>query len=216
LPATGSQIGIDLGVASLVVTSEGELIANPRPARASAARLAEAQRDKARRRPGSIRYRQAGEAVARIKAKQARIRQDHLHRVSRRLVNDHDVISHEDLRIVNMVRSARGTLEAPGTNVAQKAGLTRAITDSGWGQLLSMIAYKAEDAGRLVIAVNPRHTSPRCAPCGHIAPANRVTQAVFRCRHCGHRDHADINAAVNILRAGLAQHPGAKSETPAA
>jgi putative transposase len=108
--------------------------------------------------------------------------------------------------------------------VAQKAGLNRAITDSaghhrfGVGTVLSMIAYKAEDAGRTVIAVNPRHTSQRCAHanCGNVARDNRVAQAVFRCRRCGHRDHADINAAVNILRAGLAQHSGAKSKTPVA
>jgi putative transposase len=100
--------------------------------------------------------------------------------------------------------------------VAQKAGLNRVITDSGWGQLLSMIAYKAEDAGRTVIAVNPRHTSQRGANCGHVAWDNRVSQAGFRCRHCGHRDHADIKAAVNILRAGRTQHHGAKSKTPVA
>jgi putative transposase len=112
---------------------------------------------------------------------------------------------HEDLRITNMVRSGSGTVDQPGTNVAAKRGLNRSIHDAGWGQLVAFIAYKAEEAGRHVIAVNPRHTSQRCAECGHIAKDNRVSQAAFRCQACGHSGHADVNAAVNILRAGLAQ-----------
>jgi putative transposase len=221
LAATGTGVGIDVGVTVWVATSEGELFANPRPGRVWAARLAGAQRDQARRRPGSLRYRQAAAAAARVKAKQAWIRKDHCHQVSRRLVDTYEVICHEDLRIVNLVRSARGSLDeagvgVAGVGVAAKAGLNRAITDSGRGRLLSMIAYKAEDAGRLVIAVNPRHTSQRCPRGGHVARDNRAG-VVFRCQRCGHRDHADINAAVNILRAGLAhQHPGAKSGNAAA
>ena len=72
------------------------------------------------------------------------------------------------------------------------------------GHLPRVLSAKAESAGRKVIAVNPRHTSQRCAECGHTAAGNRVTQAVFRCLACGHQAHADVNAARNILRAGLA------------
>jgi putative transposase len=82
--------------------------------------------------------------------------------------------------------------------------LNREILSAGWGQLLRLIAYKAEEAGRTVIAVDPKHTSQTCHACGFVAAANR-TDTVFRCRRCGHTDHADINAAKNILRAGLAQ-----------
>ncbi len=110
----------------------------------------------------------------------------------------------EDLKIINMVRSAKGTVKAPGTNVAAKAGLNRSICDAGWGQFVTILRAKAEDAGRVVIAVDPRHTSQTCSECGHVAAANRVSQAEFRCRACGHEQHADINAARNILRAGLA------------
>ena len=103
-----------------------------------------------------------------------------------------------------MVRSARGTVASPGTKVAAKRGLNRSISDAGWGQLLRFVSYKAEGAGREVIAVDPRHTSCTCAHCGHVDAANRVSQAVFSCQHCGHAEHADTNAARNILRAGLA------------
>jgi putative transposase len=123
LPATGDQVGIDVGVTNLVATSDWELVPNPRPARATAHKLAAAQRDGARRRPGSIRYRQSRAKAARIKAKQARVRKSHLHHVSRCLVDRYDLICHEKLRVASMVRSARGTVDAPGTNVAQKSGL---------------------------------------------------------------------------------------------
>ena len=104
-----------------------------------------------------------------------------------------------------MTRSARGTLQAPGTNVAQKAGLNRSILDAGWGVFLNVLRAKAESAGRVIVEVNPRHTSQRCTQCGHTTAGNRVSQAVFRCVSCGHTAHADVNAAVNILRAGLAR-----------
>ena len=85
-----------------------------------------------------------------------------------------------------------------------KSGLNRSIQDAGWGIFLRLLCGKAESAGRTVIAVNPRHTSQRCSQCGHVAAGNRVSQAVFRCLACGHKAHADVNAAQNILRAGLA------------
>ncbi|MES1975825.1 MAG: transposase [Pseudomonadota bacterium] len=211
LPPTVAMVGIDLGIASLVTTSDGEHIENPRHGRVAAERLAEAQRSLALKKRGSKRRRKAVERVAAAHRKVRNQRADHLHKLSRRLVNDHDLIVHEDLRIVNMVRSASGTIETPGTNVAAKAGLNRSIQDAGWAQLLRMIAYKAEEAGREVIAVDAAYTSQRCAECGHIAAANRVTQAKFRCVACGHSAHADVNAAVNILRAGLARRLAARS-----
>ena len=137
-------------------------------------------------------------------------RRDHAHKLSRRLTQDFDLIVHEDLRISNMVGSASGTVEAPGTNVAAKSGLNRSIHDAGWAQLIAFITYKAAEAGRQVIAVDPRNTSQRCASCGHIATENR-DKAKFRCLACGHTDHADINAAINILRLGLSRRLTARS-----
>jgi len=133
-------------------------------------------------------------------------RKDLAHKLSREIVNRYDLIVHEDLKIPNVVRRPKprqaedGTFEPNGA--AAKAGLNRSIADAGWGQLLRFIAYKAEDAGREVIAVNPHHTSQRCSSCGHVDAENRRTQAEFRCQVCGHEAHADVNAAINILRAG--------------
>jgi putative transposase len=101
----------------------------------------------------------------------------------------------EDLKITNMVRSARGTTAAPGTNVRAKAGLNRSIHAAGWGSLVRRLEDKA--AGR-VERVDPAFTSQICHACGHCEARNRESQAVFRCRACGHADHADVNAAKNI------------------
>ncbi|MEO3890297.1 transposase [Nonomuraea sp. B5E05] len=204
LPATGAVAGIDMGVASLVTTSDGQHLSNPRPLAASADRLAAAQRVLARKKRGSKRRRKAVARVAALHAKVRRQRLDGAHKAALALVAAYDVIVHEDLRIANMTRSASGTIEHPGRNVAQKSGLNRSILDAGWGVFLTILSHKAESAGRTLIAVNPVGTSRTCARCGHSARESRVTQADFACTACGHTAHADINAAVNILRAGLA------------
>ncbi len=85
-----------------------------------------------------------------------------------------------------------------------KAGLNKSILDAGWGVFLGVLHAKAESAGRVVVEIDPRHTSQRCSRCGHVAAGNRVTQAQFRCLACRYESHADVNAARNILRAGLA------------
>jgi putative transposase len=211
LPATGAVVGIDMGVASLVITSDGEHVANPRHLAATADRLADAQRDLARRKRGSKRRRKVVARVAALHAKVRRQRLDHAHKTANALVASYDVIVHEDLRIANMTRSASGTIDAPGRNVAQKSGLNRSILDAGWGVFLAVLAHKAESAGRELIAVDPANTSRTCARCGHCAKENRVTQAAFRCTACGHTAHADVNAAVNILRAGLALRDAAQA-----
>ncbi|GLW97037.1 transposase [Microtetraspora sp. NBRC 16547] len=211
LPATGAVVGLDVGVASLVTTSDGEHLANPRHLQASAGRLAAAQRDLARKKRGSKRRRKAVARVAVVHAKVRRQRLDGAHKVALALVRDYGVIVHEDLRIANMTRSAAGTIQAPGRNVAQKSGLNRSILDAGWGVFLTVLAHKAESAGRELIAVNPANTSRTCARCGHCAKENRVTQAEFICMACGHTAHADVNAAVNILRAGLVLRDAAEA-----
>ena len=211
LPATGAVVGLDMGVASLVTTSDGEHLANPRHLAATADRLAAAQRDLARKKRGSKRRLKAVARVAALHAKVRRQRLDHAHKAALDLVRDYDVIVHEDLRIANMTRSASGTIDNPGRNVAQKSGLNRSILDAGWGVFLTILAHKAESAGRELIAVNPVNTSRTCARCGHCAAENRVTQAEFACTACGHTAHADVNAAENILRAGLALRDAAEA-----
>ena len=128
LAPTGKAIGIDLGVGVLAATSEGTLYVNPRHRRELAAALARAQRQRSRHRRGSHRYRRASVEVARLKQKEADRRKDALHKLSRRLVDNYDLIVHEDLKISNMSRSAKATLESPGVNLAAKSGLN----DASW------------------------------------------------------------------------------------
>jgi putative transposase len=208
LEPTGSAAGIDLGVASFLTTSDDTHVPNPRHLAATAARLAAAQRHLARKKRGSNRRRKAVAKVAGLHGKVRRQRLDQAHKTALALVREYDVIVHEDLQITNMTRRPKPRADGNGgyepNGAAAKAGLNKSIHDAGWGIFLRVLSAKAESAGRHVIAVDPRHTSQRCAQCGHTAAGNRVTQAEFRCLACGHQAHADVNAARNILRAGLA------------
>jgi putative transposase len=210
MPATGAVVGIDAGIAHFITTSDGEHVPNPRHLAVSAGRLAAAQQALARKKRGSKRRREAAAKVANLHGKVRRQRLDHAHKTALALVRDHDVIAFEALSVTNMTRRAKPKPdpEKPGAFLANRAsaksGLNRTINDAGWGVFLSVLASKAESAGRVVVAVNPRNTSRRCARCGHVAAGNRVSQAEFRCLSCGHQANADVNAAVNILRAGLA------------
>jgi putative transposase len=210
LPATGAVIGIDMGVAHFATTSDGKHVPNPRHAAASAGRLASAQKDLARKKRGSGRRKKAVARVAALHGKVRRQRLDHAHKTALVLVREHDLIACEALRVRNMTRRARvkPDPEQPGAylpnGAAAKTGLNKSIRDAGWGGFLDILRAKAESAGRVVVEVNPAFTSQRCARCGHAAAGNRVSQAEFRCLACGHQAHADVNAAINILRAGLA------------
>jgi putative transposase len=204
LPATVVRAGIDLGIAAFLATSDGTLVENPRHGRRGAGRLAAAQQALARCQRRSKRRAKVRERVAAHHGKVRRRRLDHAHKTALDLVRRYDLIAHEDLRITNMTRSASGTVERPGSNVAQKTGLNRSIHDAGWGVFLNVLRAKAESAGRVVVAVNPRDTSRTCPQCGHCASGNRVTQADFACVRCGYTGHADVVGAINVLsRAGL-------------
>jgi putative transposase len=205
LEPTGAVVGIDMGVASLLTTSDGVHVANPRHLAASARNLTRAQQALARCTRGSNRRRKQRAQVVATHRRIRRQRLDHAHKTALSLVRRYDLIAHENLRIANMTRSAAGTVQAPGRNVAAKRGLNRLILDAGWGVFLSILAAKAESAGRTLIAVDPANTSRTCTRCGYCAAGNRLTQAEFRCLACGFAGHADQNAATNILRAGLAR-----------
>jgi putative transposase len=211
-PATGNQVGLDVGVGVWVATSDGALYPNPRHLQRGAERLAAAQRNLATKTSGSKHRHAARERVAAAHRHIRDCRRDAAHQLSRHLVNRYDLIVHEDLRIANLVRRPAPRPDGTGGYALNGAGaktvLNRNIHDAGWGTLLAMISYKAESAGRVVLAVNPHNTSRTCTHCGHCAAGNRHG-AVFRCQACGHQAHADINAAHNILRAGRAQQPPA-------
>jgi putative transposase len=215
LEPTGTAVGIDLGVASFLTTSDDTHVPNPRRLAAAADRLAAAQRDLARKKHGSERRKKAVVTVARLHGKVRRQRLDHAHKTALTLVRAYDVIVQEELKVTNMTARPKPRPDGNGgyapNGAAAKSGLNKSINDAGWGIFLRILSAKAESAGRQVIVVDPRHTSQRCAACGHVAAGNRVTQAKFRCLACGHQDHADTNAARNILRAGLALQEAEKA-----
>jgi putative transposase len=214
LPATGSVVGIDLGIANYLADSGGSFVPNPRHGRRAAERLEAAQqalsrfpRRKAKDRTAN--HHRAVEKVAELHRKVRRRRLDHAHKTALGLVRAHDFIAHEDLKIRNMSK-APAPKPAPGqpgtflpNGAVAKAGLNRSINDAGWGVFLTILHAKAESAGREVIAVDPRNTSRTCPECGHTAKENRPTQEKFHCISCGHHAHADTVGALNVLRAGL-------------
>ena len=159
------------------------------------AKVRRKQRHLARKRRGSVRHRRLGGQLTQLRRKQKRIRSHDTHRVSRQLADQAHTVVVEDLHTAAMTRSARGTVDNPGTNVKAKAGLNRSILASNWAQLQQRLAYKC---GQL-LKVAPRYTSQTCHHCGHVAPQNRKTQAQFQCVRCGVALNADWNAALNIL-----------------
>jgi putative transposase len=204
-----------MGIASFLTASDATHLPNPRHLAATAGRLAAAQRDLARKKRGSTRRKKAIAKVARLHGKVRRQRVDHAHTTALTLVRAYDMIAHEDLKITNMTGRPKPRPDGNGSyrpnGVAAKASLNNSIYDAGWGIFLRVLYAKAESAGRTVVAVDPRRTSQRCAECGHTAAENRITQAEFRCLACGHQAHADVNAARNILRAGLALQEARKA-----
>ncbi len=156
------------------------------------------QRKLARAQRGSNRRGKVKTAIAKLKARETDRRKDWVEKTSTRLAQEFDVIGVEDLKITNMTRSAKGTVEVPGRGVRQKAGLNRGILANGWGLLVTRLEQKA--SGR-VVKVDPRLTSQRCSVCGIVDREARESQAAFRCRSCGFACNADVNAALNIRHA---------------
>jgi putative transposase len=218
LEPSQAAVGIDVGIAIFATTSDGHHLSNPGYGQVAAAKLATAHQAVTRKQPGSNNRRRARATLAARHRKLANQRRNFHHHVAQALVADYDLLVVEDLRIRNMVRrpAPRPDPDQPGrflpNRAAAKTGLHRSIHDAGWAQFVSILRAKAEEAGRVVIDVDARHTSDRCEACGHTAAENRVNQAVFSCRSCGHTTHADEHAARNILRAGLAR----LAATPAA
>jgi IS605 OrfB family transposase len=194
-PGTGAVVGVDRGVTVSAALSTGELLSAPGLRDGEAKRLLRLQRRLARAKPGSNRREQVKTAIGRLKSHETDRRTDWAEKTSTDLARRFDTVRVEDLKIKNMVRSARGTVEVPGRNVRAKAGLNRSIHAAGWGRLVMRLEDKAP--GR-VERIDPAYTSQICNACGHCAAENRESQAVFRCRACGHADHADVNAAKNI------------------
>jgi putative transposase len=168
LPPAGREIGVDVGVARFLTTSDGETVANPRFLAASAGIIADLQRRKARARPGSGNRKRIRRALAREWRKVRNRRRDFHHKTARALVDSCDVIALEELNMAGMTRrpAPKPDPGKPGTflpNQARaKAGLNKSILDAGWCQFAFILAGKAEEAGRRVVFVNPACTSIDC------------------------------------------------------
>ena len=204
---TGAVVGVDLGVAHTVTTSDSDHSSPGRLQPHEVKRLRRLQRKMARQQKNSKRREQTRLAIARLKATEAARRKDWIEKTTTQLVRDNDIIAIENLRVKNMMRSAAGTITQPGTNVAAKAGLNRSIAQQGWGMFRLRLEQKAQAATTetIVVAVNPVNTSRRCSACGYTTKKNRKNQADFLCQSCGYTANADVNAAINIKQLGLAE-----------
>ncbi|MDG4771216.1 RNA-guided endonuclease TnpB family protein [Solwaraspora sp. WMMD792] len=187
-PASGAVVGVDAGLDSLFTLSTGEKIPNPRHERRDRRRLARAQRNLARKAKGSANRAKARLAVARIHARIADRRRDHLHKLSTRLVRETQTIVIEDLTVRNMTANHR---------------LARAVSDAGWRQFRSMLEYKTRWYGRDLVVVDRWFPSTRlCSACGVLAERMPLAVRSWTCR-CGQAHDRDVNAARNILAEGL-------------
>ncbi|MFG3690992.1 RNA-guided endonuclease InsQ/TnpB family protein [Micromonospora sp. NPDC047740] len=199
LPPVAAEVGVDAGITSLLtlsrpisgVSDEQGKVANPRYGQADRRKLAKAQRNLARKQEGSANRAKARLRVARIHARIADRRRDHLHKLTTRLVRETQTVAIEDLSVRNMLRNRR---------------LARVISDAGWGQFRSMLEYKADWYGREVIPVDRwLPSSKTCSECGRINTTLELNVRVWTCPGCGVEHDRDINAARNILAAGLAE-----------
>jgi putative transposase len=201
-------VGLDRGVAVPLMDSTGRAfelldIQRQRLAKKELQRK-RWQRRAARRVKGSKNRRKAHQRAARAGLYAADVRTDFAHQSSRALVDGPSLLFvFEALQVVNMTRSAAGTVAEPGRQVAQKRGLNRSILSSAWGEVKLFTKYKALAAGKLCIEVPPHHSSQECSACGHTHADNRLDQSRFVCQRCGHAENADTNAARVIARRGV-------------
>ena len=194
-PGNRAVVGIDRGVAVAAVLSTGEMLHCPGLTGRESARLRRLKRQLSKAQRGSNRRGKARSVIARLTAREKDRRKDWCEKVSTDVARRFDVIRVENLNIKSLTRSAKGTVDKPGRNVAAKAALNQGILGSGWGLLIRRIGDKAP--GRME-NVPAAFTSQRCSVCGCVDRKSRESQALFRCTTCGYACNADVNAARNI------------------
>lgn len=182
-----TPVGIDVGITDLATLSDGTTIENPRWTKRHEDSIAAAGRCLSRKKPGSRNRLRAKEALRRAHQRAANARLNYIHHVSKWLVANYDLIAHEDLKIANMARNGH---------------LAKSIMDAAWGLLIWCLTYKAEEAGKWVVPVNPNGTSQKCSGCGENVPKT-LAQRVHSCPHCGLVLGRDHNSGRNILRLGM-------------
>lgn len=192
-------VGLDRGVVITIATSDGETLHAPRPSKHQAERRLRLERKLSRQRKGSGGRARTKVQLAKHRATQARRSRDFCHKATTEIARGYDLVAIEDLRVKNMTRSAKGSLEEPGKNVAAKSGLNRGILEQCWGEIRRQLQYKTEWHGGALVEVPAAYSSLTCSRCNHVEGGNRKSQAVFICVNCGHERNADINAARVIL-----------------
>ncbi|ABM36593.1 RNA-guided endonuclease InsQ/TnpB family protein [Polaromonas naphthalenivorans] len=202
VPIATSAIGIDVGIARFATLSDGSFVAPLCSFKKHEKRLAKYQRRMSRKTRFSKNWHKAKRNIQKVHTTIANARKDFLHKTTSDLSKNHAMVAVEDLQVRNMSRSAAGNAEKPGKNVAAKSGLNKAILDQGWFEFRRQLEYKLAWRGGILIAVPAHHTSQTCPCCGHVAKANRQTQAKFECVDCGYQNHADVVGAMNILARG--------------
>ncbi len=190
LPKTGKKVGIDVGVTSLIATSNGEKVTNPKHFNGLYQKLRRKQKALSRKTKGSNNRYKARLEVAKIHAQIKDSRTDFLHKLTTKLVKENDLIAIEDLAIKNMVKNPK---------------LARAISDASWGEFNRQLEYKCEWYGKELVRIDRYFpSSKRCGNCGHIIDKLPLNIREWECPNCGTKHDRDINASNNILAAGLA------------
>jgi putative transposase len=190
LPINDNAIGIDLGITSLIVTSNGDKVANPKQFKKHYQRLKRAQKNLSRKQKGSKNREKARIKVAKVHIKISDSRKDFLHKLTTNLVRENQTIAVESLAVKNLVKNRQ---------------LALAISDSGWSELIRQLDYKCLWYGRKLVKIDQWFpSSKRCSNCGHIVDKMPLNIRDWQCPNCGINHDRDVNAGQNILAAGLA------------
>ncbi|PIP80597.1 MAG: transposase [Gammaproteobacteria bacterium CG22_combo_CG10-13_8_21_14_all_40_8] len=194
------QRGIDFGVSDWATFEDGRTVENPRFLRNELPKLAGLQRQRARKKKGSCRYRRLTKQIGRLHQRIGNLRKDFLHKETTQLAQSCALIATEELMPKNMSRSAKGTLEKSGKRIQQKAGLNREILSASFGMAHQMLSYKAEEAGTRLHLANTRQLKPsqRCCACWELTPKT-LADRLHICQHCGHTMPRDQNSAAVVL-----------------
>lgn len=199
-PAVSAKVGIDLGLSHFAILSTGEKVAAPNTFRKNEAKLAKLQRRLAKKQKGSARRAKAKRKVARLHAKVADARRDFLHKLSTRLINENQVIAIESLAVSNMQKNRH---------------LAKSISDASWSEFVRQLKYKAQWYGRTLIGIDRWYpSSKRCSDCGHTVSKLPLNVREWTCPECGTHHDRDVNAARNVLAAGLAVSAHRESVSP--
>ena len=204
IPTRISAIGMDMGIVQFAAMSNDEYISPIHAFKLLQSTLGKAQRKLSKKTKFSNNWKKQKQRIQKIHSRIRHVRHDFLHKSSTQLSKNHAMIVVEDLKIINMSKSAKGCIETPGRNVKAKSGLNKSILDQGWGEFRRQLEYKMGWTVGVLLKVNPKYTSQKCSGCGYTDKGNRKDQSRFECQQCGFSANADINAAKNILAAGYA------------